>query len=63
MPIGLGNGIRVEFAGITVVFANDSRNSEMVDVNSFFSQIKRLFRLSSTSSRIEARLGLSPTMT
>jgi hypothetical protein len=30
-----GNGIRVKFAGITVVFANASINNEIADVNSF----------------------------
>jgi hypothetical protein len=49
MPIGVGNGIRVEFAGITVVFANASINNEIADVNSFGPQIKRLFMFSSTS--------------
>jgi hypothetical protein len=39
MPIGIGNGIRVEFAGITIVFDNASINNEIADVNSFGPQI------------------------
>jgi hypothetical protein len=35
MPIGIGNGIRVEFAGITIVLADASINNEIADVYSF----------------------------